>query len=115
MSAPAEKQGPKARNILIPLVIVAVVLGLALMFFYEVIYIDWISFMAPSAGDARLEIFDISGRSVSVLINGAVNEGLNHVDWDGRDQAGNAQPSGVYFTRLTMNGEKSEGKMLMLR
>ena len=51
MSASAEKQRRKGRTILIPLVIVVVV-GLALAFFYEVIYIDWISFMEdqPSIG-----------------------------------------------------------------
>jgi len=74
-----------------------------------------ISFMAPETGSARLEVFDLSGRSVAVLVDGPVAAGINSVDWDGRDQAGTPQPSGVYFTRVTMNGESSEGKMLMLR
>ena len=52
MSATAEKQRPKIRNILIPLLIVALVLGLALALFYEIIYVDWVSFMEdqPSIG-----------------------------------------------------------------
>jgi mono/diheme cytochrome c family protein len=51
MSEAGEKKGPKLRSI-IPLVIVVVVIGLALAFFYEVIYIDWVSFMEdqPSIG-----------------------------------------------------------------
>jgi hypothetical protein len=51
MSESGEKQRPKSRTILVLVVIVAVV-GLALAFFYEVIYIDWISFMEdqPSIG-----------------------------------------------------------------
>ena len=52
MSATGERKGPKTRNILVPLVIAAVVVGLALAFFYEVIYVDWVSFMEdqPSIG-----------------------------------------------------------------
>jgi mono/diheme cytochrome c family protein len=52
MSEPAEKQSHRTRNIVVPLIIVAVVIGLALAFFYEVIYVDWVSFMEdqPSIG-----------------------------------------------------------------
>jgi mono/diheme cytochrome c family protein len=52
MSITGEKKGPKLRTIVIPLVIGVVVIGLALAFFYEVIYIDWVSFMEdqPSIG-----------------------------------------------------------------
>jgi mono/diheme cytochrome c family protein len=52
MSVPAAKQRPKGRAALILLIIVAGIVGLALAFFYEVIYIDWVSFMEnqPSIG-----------------------------------------------------------------
>jgi mono/diheme cytochrome c family protein len=52
MSAHAEKEGPRLRRWLIPLLILVVAGGLLLMLTYEVIYVDVVSFMEdqPSVG-----------------------------------------------------------------
>lgn len=52
MSQPEEKKGHKVRNIAIAVVVVGIVGALAMMLFYEIIYVDFVSFMEdqPSIG-----------------------------------------------------------------
>ncbi len=59
-----------------------------------------ISFTLPHAGDAKLAVYDLAGRRVATLVEGPLPEGPTSLDWDGRDDAGRAQPSGVYLLRL---------------
>ncbi len=49
-----------------------------------------------------LDIFDVSGRKVRSLIAGEIRRaGVHQLKWDGRDDAGLVQPSGVYTVRLS--------------
>jgi beta-lactamase superfamily II metal-dependent hydrolase len=65
-----------------------------------------------TAEDARLEIFDASGRSVRMLELGAMSADLHSVEWDGRGPGGNPVGPGVYFARLSA-GERSWTRTLM--
>lgn len=51
-------------------------------------------------GDLSLRIYDLRGRLVRTLADGPQAAGRHAVTWDGRDGAGRALPSGVYFCRL---------------
>lgn len=51
-------------------------------------------------GDLSLRIYDLRGRLVCTLADGPQPAGRHTVTWDGRDGAGRALPSGVYFCRL---------------
>jgi hypothetical protein len=62
-----------------------------------------IRFAAPSAGSARLDVFDASGRQVRELWDGGVLPGPQAMAWDGRDDAGQVAPSGVYYVRIRVN------------
>jgi hypothetical protein len=53
------------------------------------------------AGKATLEVFDVRGARVTTLVDKVVPAGDHVAVWDGRDVEGRAQPSGVYFCRLT--------------
>ena len=57
-------------------------------------------YVAPAA-DPRLEvgIFDLRGRRVRNLHNGAAEPGWRTMTWDGRDDAGRQLASGVYFVQ----------------
>ncbi|MBK9777846.1 MAG: T9SS type A sorting domain-containing protein [bacterium] len=58
-------------------------------------------FTLPQAGSCTLEIFDLQGRRVRVLIGGTILAAGEHaITWDGRDGTGSAVASGVYFARL---------------
>ncbi len=69
----------------------------------------------PGAAEARMEVFDLSGRRVRTLLDAAVPAGELWVRWDGRDAAGRAVPSGVYFLRLAAGTETREERILRTR
>ncbi len=62
----------------------------------------------------QLAITDALGREVRRLE--ALPSGSEHCfQWDGRDQAGAALPSGLYFYSARLGAEHATGKMLLLR
>jgi len=63
----------------------------------------------------RLEIFDVAGRVVRCLVDGPMNAGWNEARWDGKDNAGKAMASGMYFYRLCVGKEREAKKMILLR
>lgn len=74
-----------------------------------------IRILLPGAGHARLEIFDIRGRAVKVLTNGALGAGEHSFVWNGTNQSGHSVSSGSYFYRLTSGDNVITRKMLLLR
>ncbi|HVK39880.1 MAG TPA: FlgD immunoglobulin-like domain containing protein [Candidatus Kapabacteria bacterium] len=60
-----------------------------------------IGFIAPKAGDVKLQIFNIQGDLVKTLIDGNVDAGTNKVLWNGTDEKGDVVASGTYTYRLT--------------
>lgn len=68
----------------------------------------------PVAANASLAIYDLSGRRVITLLDGARAAGSSRVAWDGRDAAGRPAPSGVYLARLEANGEQQHVRVLRL-
>ncbi len=72
-------------------------------------------FDLPEAGSARLTVHDLEGRLVRVLNDAALPAGRHAYVWDGRDDAGRAMPSGLYFVRLeSPSGDRSR-KILMAK
>ena len=67
-----------------------------------------IRFTLPSAGEAKITVFDLAGREVSVLAEGHFAAGTHQVSWRA-DSVG----SGVYFCRLEA-GAFTETKRLVL-
>jgi hypothetical protein len=74
-----------------------------------------IRFALPSAGEATLRIFDASGRRVATLVEGPQAAGPQEIVWEGRDDSGNALPTGMYFYRLQHAGGEQTRKMLLLK
>ena len=63
--------------------------------------------LAEGSGDVtvRLEILDLRGRLVRTVLAGTRAPGRRYVaDWDGNNDAGRKMSSGVYLTRLTVDG-----------
>jgi plastocyanin len=68
-----------------------------------------IEFETKNVADTKLEVYDIVGRLVDVLQQGAVEAGIHKVVW-------NADvPSGVYFYRLTIDGQAQTKAMTLLK
>jgi PKD repeat protein len=69
-----------------------------------------ISFTLPSACYAKLEVFNIVGQKVTMLIDRQMNAGEHTCVWDGSDAA-----SGVYFYRLEAGSVVETRKMILMK
>jgi mannose/cellobiose epimerase-like protein (N-acyl-D-glucosamine 2-epimerase family) len=69
-----------------------------------------IEYRVPSAGRVSLEVYDVLGRRVAVLVDRASGPGTFTATWN----AGGS-PSGVYFYRLIAGGRTETRKAVLLR
>lgn len=69
-----------------------------------------IQFTIPEAGNVKIEIFDLIGRTIDVLVDSFQLSGSHQVSW----YAGN-KPSGIYFCRMQYGGFTQTRKMQMIR
>ena len=60
-------------------------------------------------------IFDAAGRSVRVVPSRVMSSGLRELLWDGRNNDGEAVPSGVYFWRVQVSGQVLREKLIVIR
>lgn len=74
-----------------------------------------IAFAAPRATVATLRVFDLRGRVVKTLHDGAVEQGVYRFDWNGSDDAGRRAAAGVYFLRLKTPETNLIRKVLYVR
>jgi len=69
-----------------------------------------IEFTLTREGHTVLEIFDATGRRQDTLINEVRGPGLHTIQW-----APQGLPSGVFFARLTANGQTATRRMVLLK
>jgi len=70
----------------------------------------------PAATTVSLRIYDLAGRLVRALTDGAAEPAGHHeVVWDGRDGSGRALASGVYFYNLRAGGSSETRRMVLVR
>jgi hypothetical protein len=69
----------------------------------------------PSAARARVQVHDVSGRTLATLVDGFLPSGSSRLQWDGRDDAGGRAPAGVYWASLAVQGEWRAAKFVVLR
>jgi hypothetical protein len=70
-------------------------------------------FGLPEDTYATLEVFDVSGRLVRDVFDGAAD--MNEVvHWDGRDRSGNSVANGVYLVRLEWKGGSATRRVTVL-
>jgi hypothetical protein len=75
-----------------------------------------ISYYLPEDGSVTLEIYDVTGRQVTRILDGACKErGFHSELWDGRDSRGREMASGIYIYRLGYGKNILSRKMLLLR
>jgi len=64
----------------------------------------------------KINILDLQGRLIRRLVNKAEAPGTYSVTWDGTNQKGIPQSSGIYFYQLFLDGKNIESRrMLLLR
>jgi serine protease AprX len=82
-----------------------------------------IEFLLPEAASITLKVYDVLGREVRVILEGAYSPTSTtpfQAIWDGTDNAGRRMSSGVYFYRLQAKGVSGNSftqvrKMMMVR
>jgi len=74
-----------------------------------------LSFSVPTEGPVSLNIYDMTGRLVSTLVDGNLKEGYHSITWDGKDSNGYAVSSGMYIYSLKGEGISITKKMVMMK
>ncbi|MEP7145739.1 MAG: T9SS type A sorting domain-containing protein, partial [bacterium] len=69
-----------------------------------------IRFSIPKPEEIDLEVFDITGKSVSLLIRGRVEGGMNSISFNGQNLS-----SGIYFYKLTSKNITLTKKMILIK
>ena len=73
-----------------------------------------LEFTLPRAMAARLSVFDLAGREVAMLADGAFAPGRHPVIWDGRTEKGRAA-AGLYYVQLSADGRRLARRLIVLR
>ncbi len=74
-----------------------------------------IRFDLPHASAGSLIVYDLMGREVVRLMEGAIEAGYHTRVWDGRDSFGRALPSGIFIARLVTPEYTKSIKMVLLK
>lgn len=74
-----------------------------------------IRFHLSSSQRTRIEIFDVRGSRVRVLMDRVAGPGPGEVTWDGKDERGKAVATGIYFYRMMAGGFAETRKIAVLR
>jgi len=74
-----------------------------------------IDFALPSQQHVTLEVYNLLGQRVKMLVNDDMPAGAYSITWNGTDESGAGVPSGVYFYRLTTSSFSDTRKMLMIK
>lgn len=74
-----------------------------------------LDFALPHAGAAHVEVFDVLGRSVRVLLDEQVEGGGRTIEWNLRDASGRRVAPGVYAVRARSGGEEVTRSVVVRR
>ncbi|MFN8177741.1 MAG: FlgD immunoglobulin-like domain containing protein [bacterium] len=74
-----------------------------------------IAFSLPRREAARISVYDVTGRTVRVLLDDVAPAGSRILTWDGRDGTGNRVASGIYLISLETADGVRTAKMARLR
>jgi hypothetical protein len=73
-----------------------------------------LAFTLPTAEEARVVVYDVTGRHVTTVVDEKLPEGEHTATWDGRDHLGHRVAGGTYFVRLHAGGETTTRKVVFL-
>ncbi|MCK4529049.1 hypothetical protein KAW18_16920 [candidate division WOR-3 bacterium] len=72
-------------------------------------------FYLPDNERVQLDIFDLTGRRITRLLNKSLKNGTHRVVWNGSNSKEKHSPSGIYFFRFQYRNQTIQGKFLFLR
>jgi carboxypeptidase D len=65
-------------------------------------------------GPAQIAVYDAAGRRVQQIHTGELSAGAHTLQWDGRDDAGHAAASGVYFLRAASSAGEIARRLVVV-
>jgi hypothetical protein len=74
-----------------------------------------LKFAMANSGNARLSVYDISGKLICTLIDGMQTAGSHEVVWNGKNSSGNAVASGVYFAKFNSGDVVNTTKLSLIK
>lgn len=74
-----------------------------------------VEYTLPKAGPVTVEVYDLLGRRVRVLVDERQKAGLHQVRWNGRGGSGSPAASGVYLLRVKAAGTARSRKVTLVR
>ncbi len=74
-----------------------------------------IKYQLPEEEKVRIEIIDVTGRLIKVLVNEKKSPGFHSVTWKGEDARGKTVPPGIYFYLIKAGKNKAIKKMIKLK
>jgi photosystem II stability/assembly factor-like uncharacterized protein len=72
-----------------------------------------IEFSIPTAGPAKINIYNTAGQLVKEVVNKEFNPGSHVLTWNGTNNQGNKVASGVYVYSLETSSQKISKKMIL--
>ena len=69
-----------------------------------------IEFGMPEDMDISITVFDVSGREIEMIHNGAMNAGYHTITWNA-----DSFSSGVYFLRIAAGNEIHTRKLMLMK
>lgn len=74
-----------------------------------------IKYGLPEPADVKIEVTNVLGQTVRVLVNEHQNAGTRQVVWDGKDSNGKEVASGVYFYSIKTDKFEQKKRMILLK
>ena len=74
-----------------------------------------INYELPIATDLKLNVYNILGEKVRTLVNERQEAGAWSIDWDGKNDFGEAVASGIYIYKIAADAFVQSRKMILLK
>jgi len=74
-----------------------------------------IEYSLKAPGLVELAVYDVTGRLVREVVNGAQLAGVHRASWDGKSASGHQAPSGIYFVKLNSSGVNKTARFVVVR
>ncbi len=70
--------------------------------------------VAQTSSFVNVEIYNIKGQKIRTLVNNKLDKGNHSIVWDGKNESGKIVSSGIFFYRLSVNGNSISVKKCLL-
>jgi hypothetical protein len=73
-----------------------------------------LDFAVPRTVDASARVFDVRGRLVTTMHEGALEQGVHRLEWNGIESSGDRAAAGVYFLKVNAAEYSTVKKLVLL-